>query len=86
MGYVSSVFPSKAEAVKGALKTAQLIASKSPVAVQGTKHIIDYSRDHSIEDGLRYTATWNSAMLQTEDVKKAILSGVKKTTPTFTKL
>jgi len=36
--------------------------------------------------GLRYTAIWNSANLQTDDVKAALLSSMKKTKPTFAKL
>ena len=35
---------------------------------------------------LRYTTVWNSAMLQTDDVKVALLSGMQKTKPTFEKL
>lgn len=86
MGFVSHVAPSKDAAIKAALDRAVLIASKSPVAVQGTKNIIDYSRDHSVEDGLIYTTVWNSAMLQTDDVKKAMLSGLRKQKVTFEKL
>ena len=40
--------------VDGALETAALIASKSPVAVQGSKINLVYSRDHSVDDSLRY--------------------------------
>ncbi len=36
--------------------------------------------------GLMYTAVWNAAMLQTDDVKKAILSGLKRTKTSFEKL
>ena len=36
--------------------------------------------------GLRYTAIWNGAMLQTQDVKDAMLSGLQKRKPTFEKL
>ncbi|KAK3210093.1 hypothetical protein GRF29_44g1670613 [Pseudopithomyces chartarum] len=68
------------------LKLASLIAMKSPVAVQGTKEVLNYSRDRSVEEGLRYTAVWNAAMLQTADVKDAMLSGLQKTTPKFSKL
>lgn len=32
--------------VDAALETAKLIASKSPIAVMGTKHIILHARDH----------------------------------------
>jgi delta(3,5)-delta(2,4)-dienoyl-CoA isomerase len=85
-GLVSSVYKDKQEAVAEATKLASLIASKSPVAVLGTKEIINYSRDRPISEGLNYTAVWNAAMLQTADVKDAMMSGLKKTTPKFSKL
>lgn len=85
-GLVSSVYADKKKAVEEALKLASTIAAKSPVAVLGTKEIINYSRDHTIADGLKYTATWNAAFLQTQDVKDALLSGMQKTTPKFSKL
>jgi hypothetical protein len=28
------------------------------------RHLMNYSRDHSVDEGLAYTVTWNSAMLQ----------------------
>ena len=37
-----------------ALEMAELIASKSPVAVQGTKLNMIYSRDHSVSESLDY--------------------------------
>lgn len=85
-GLVSSVYKDKKEAVDEAVKLATLIASKSPVAVVGTKEILNYSRDRTVEEGLRYTAVWNAAMLQTEDVQSAMLSGIQKRTPKFSKL
>ena len=36
--------------------------------------------------GLEYTAVWNSAMVQTGDVKNAIMAGMQKRKPTFEKL
>jgi delta(3,5)-delta(2,4)-dienoyl-CoA isomerase len=85
-GLVSRVYADKKEAVSEALKLAELIASKSPVAVVGTKEIINYSRERTIADGLNYTAVWNAAMLQTQDVKDAMMSGLQKKKPTFSKL
>ncbi|KAJ5020637.1 ClpP/crotonase-like domain-containing protein [Bipolaris maydis] len=52
----------------------------------GTKHLINYSRDRTVAEGLNYTAVWNAAMLQTDDVKDALLSGMQKRTPKFSKL
>ena len=86
VGFVSSVFDAKDDAVKAALGMATLMASKSPVAVQSTKELLNWSRDHPIQDGLRYTGVWNSAALQTADVSTAIVAQAKKRTPTFEKL
>jgi delta(3,5)-delta(2,4)-dienoyl-CoA isomerase len=30
---------------------AKLIGTKSPIAVQATKEILNFSRDHSVQDG-----------------------------------
>lgn len=113
----------KEEMMKEALRWAEMVAGKSPVAVQGTKEILDWSRDRSVEDGisspspfpfsfyhlfiyslpslptesgnmkltselpgLRYTAVWSSAMIQTKDVPEAMQAGMKKRKPTFEKL
>jgi len=86
VGLVSGVYPSKGETLAAGTKLAGLIASKSPVATMGTKEILNYSRDRPVEDGLRYTAVWNAAMVQTKDVKDAMLSGLQKRKPTFEKL
>ncbi|KAL4928209.1 enoyl-CoA hydratase/isomerase family protein [Aspergillus undulatus] len=86
VGFVSRVFETKQEAIGGAIELAGLVASKSPVAVQGTKELLNWSRDHTVQDGLRYTTIWNSAALQTSDVQSALLSGIQKRKPTFEKL
>ncbi|KAJ6014784.1 Delta(3-5)-Delta(2-4)-dienoyl-CoA isomerase [Penicillium herquei] len=86
VGFVNGVYEDKRETVSAALEMASLIASKSPVAVQGTKEILNWSRDHSVQDGLRYTGVWNGAALQTKDVASALLSGIQKRKPTFEKL
>ncbi|CEM00955.1 unnamed protein product [Vitrella brassicaformis CCMP3155] len=91
-GLVSAIEPT-AEAMRdGALKLASVIASKSPVAVCGTKAALNYSRDHSVEDGLVMQRIWNMAALQSEDVgiaaaAAAHMGGRGKTQPTaFSKL
>ncbi|EEP83032.1 conserved hypothetical protein [Uncinocarpus reesii 1704] len=86
VGFVNSVYEAKADAVSAAIEMGVLMASKSPIAVQGTKELLNWSRDHTVQDGLRYTGVWNSAALQTSDVATALLSGLEKRTPTFEKL
>jgi hypothetical protein len=68
------------------IKLAREIASKSPVAALGTKKLLNYSRDHSVDDGLEFTAVWNSAMVQTNDVKAAMAAGMQKKKAKFEKL
>jgi hypothetical protein len=47
---------------------------------------LNYSRDHGVDESLAFMATWNSAMLQTADLKVAAQALVGKTTPIFHKL
>ncbi len=86
VGFVSRVLRDKEELVKEGLKMAGLIAGKSPVAVQGTKNILDATKGRTVEDNLNYTAAWNAAMLQSSDVERAMGAGLKRRTPTFEKL
>lgn len=88
VGLVSRVYPDKAQMMAGALAVAKQIASKSPVAVQGSKVHLVYSRDHSVEEGLRYMACWNMCMLQSEDLMKSAMSlmAKEKEPPKFSNL
>jgi Delta3,5-Delta2,4-dienoyl-CoA isomerase len=52
IGLVSRLFESRETMINLTLNVAKAIAAKSPVAVQGTKVNLNYSRDHSVRDGL----------------------------------
>ncbi len=82
-GLVNAVYPDHGSLVDAVLEKAQLIAAKSPIAVQGTKEMLIYTRDHSVEEGLNYVASWNAAMLQSDDLKQAIMAQMTKQTPVF---
>ncbi|KAL8933268.1 MAG: hypothetical protein Q9216_006439 [Gyalolechia sp. 2 TL-2023] len=89
MGFVSSVVEQgggKEGCMAEALRWAGSVTEKSPVAVQGTKELLNWSRDRSVEDGLRYTAVWNSAALQTRDTGAAMKAAVGKRKARFEKL
>ncbi|KAH9256968.1 hypothetical protein BASA81_004789 [Batrachochytrium salamandrivorans] len=86
-GLVSRVFPDKQAMLAGALEMAAQIASKSPVAVAGTKHNLNYARGRTLQDSLEYMATWNASMLQTDDIAKAATASFQKQKqPLFPKL
>lgn len=53
----SRVFADKEAMMAGAMDMAAEIAGRSPVAVQGTKINLIYSRDHSVAEGLDYMVT-----------------------------
>lgn len=78
VGLVSAVYESKKELLDAGLAKAGLIATKSPVAVLGTKKILNFSRDRTVADGLEYTAVWNAGYTQTGDVKSAMMAGLQK--------
>ncbi|WP_449222043.1 crotonase/enoyl-CoA hydratase family protein [Tistrella mobilis] len=62
----------------GVAAIAAEIASKSPLAIRGTKEMITYVRDHSVADGLNYIATWNAAMLLSDDLTEAMTAFFEK--------
>ncbi|KAL1915495.1 uncharacterized protein VTP21DRAFT_6619 [Calcarisporiella thermophila] len=86
-GLVSKVLPTREDALAEALKTAKLIAEKSPVAVLGTKVALIHARDHSVPDSLAFMATWNQGMLNTNDLGLAAQASLtKQKAPKFAKL
>lgn len=83
MGLVNRVFDSHDALSTGVRAIAATIASKSPLSIRGTKEMINYARDHSVADGLNHVATWNAAMLVSDDLMAAMMAGMSKQTPTF---
>lgn len=86
-GLISKVFDNKDAMIEEAINIAVLIASKSPVAVQGTKRSIVYSLDHTNQEGLDHIKEVNKLNLQSEDFFNAIIAGQSKgEVPVFAKL
>jgi len=83
IGLVNRVFDSREALVAGVREIAATIAAKSPLSIRGTKEMITYARDHSVADGLNYIATWNAAMLMSNDLTEAMTANLAKRTPTF---
>lgn len=44
--------------LNGSIKLAEKIASKSPVAIQGSKLSLIYSRDHTVQEGLDHIVSF----------------------------
>ena len=74
VGLVNQVFPTHEELVAGVLEIAGEIASKSPLAIWGTKEMLLYSRDHSVADSLNHIATWQTGMFQPSDMAESFMA------------
>ncbi|EPL07134.1 crotonase/enoyl-CoA hydratase family protein [Pseudomonas sp. CF161] len=83
MGLVNRTYSDAASLLDGVMGIAREIAAKSPIAISGTKEMISYMRDHRIDDGLEYIATWNAAMLQSTDLRVAMAAHMSKQKPEF---
>ncbi len=82
-GLISDMFESQEEMLEAANKLAKEIASKSPVAIYGLKAVMNFSRDHSVSDGLEYNALWSGAMLSQKDMTEAITANMEKRDASF---
>ena len=65
------------------METAREIASKSPLAVWGSKEMITYARDHTTEDGLKHVATWQAGMFQEKDIRAGLQAQLTKEQPVY---
>jgi enoyl-CoA hydratase len=83
IGLVNRAFASAEELAAGVMQIAQAIAAKSPLAIRGTKEMLNYGRDHSVADGLNYIATWNAAMLMSADLNEAMTAARERRPPAF---
>ena len=77
-GLISKIVDTPENCLKESINLAILIASKSPIAVATTKSNLNYSRDHSVQEGLDHIAWLNSVMLQTDDLKVATIANMQK--------
>ncbi len=78
IGLVNEVYKSHEALLAGVMEIARQIAAHSPLAVAGSKRMINYARDHTTADALDYIALWNAAMLRSEDIKESYMAKMEK--------
>jgi enoyl-CoA hydratase len=83
IGLVNDVLPDHDGVVKAARELAGEIAANSPIAVQGTKHVLKACENRSVEEGLDYVAVWNAGLIQSNDLIEAMTAFVEKRPPSF---
>jgi enoyl-CoA hydratase len=83
VGLVNETFDSHEAMLDHAMALAREIASKNPLAVTGSKAMINYARDHTIADGLDYIGVWNAAMLSGAHMREAFTAKAEKRDAAF---
>lgn len=83
IGLVNRLFDTQEQMLDAVLDIAREIASKSPLAIWGTKEMINYARDHSVADSLNYIATWQTGMFQPADMMETFAAKGDKRDPEF---
>lgn len=71
-GLVNRVFADQAALLTGVMEIATQIAAHSPLAVTGSKAMLNYARDHNVADSLQYMATWQAGMFQVTDLMESV--------------
>ena len=83
VGLVQAVYADHDALLTGVLETAREIASKSPLAIWGTKVALNYARDHTVDDALDQIATWQAGMFQPADMMEAFTAKAEKRPAVF---
>jgi enoyl-CoA hydratase len=72
LGFVNGLFDGPEQLVAGALEVARRIAAKAPVAVQATKKMISYTRDHSVAESFDYLNALQPAIFDLDEIQRAV--------------
>lgn len=59
------------------------IAGQSPLAIVGSKEMLNHTRDNTVAAGLDYIAAWNAGMLSLPDVMKGAVAALSRGTAEF---
>jgi enoyl-CoA hydratase len=83
IGFITHLCEDRKSLYEAAGKLAMEIAQCSPLAVQGAKEVMNYSRDQGVYPGLEYVAQKNAAILPCEDLMEALRAFMEKRPPVF---
>ncbi len=82
-GFITRLCEDREELEREAGNIALSISENPPLAVQGVKDVILFSRDNGVYPGLKYVAQKNSAALPSEDLIEAVGAFLEKRKPVF---
>jgi enoyl-CoA hydratase len=82
-GFVNALFDTPEQLLDAVTGIAVDITKRSPLAVWGSKEMLNYGRDHSIDDALRHIAVWQTGMFQPTDMQEAFAAKSEKRDPRY---
>jgi enoyl-CoA hydratase len=82
-GFVNALFDTHEQLLDAVTGVAVDITKRSPLAVWGSKEMLNYGRDHTIDDALRHIAVWQTGMFQPGDMQEAFAARAEKRDPVF---
>ncbi len=80
---VNAVYPTAEDLFAGAEQMASEIAANSPLAVQASKDVLNFSMDNSTADSLKYVAAVSSNIIPSDDLMEAMTAFMEKRKPEF---
>lgn len=83
MKLVNRIFMDKNNLMTFVLDLAADIASKSPMTIRGIKDTLNYSRDHTVAEGLGQVAARNASTLFSSDFAEAMVAAKQKRAAIF---
>ena len=83
-GLVSTVYDGPDALLAGARALCRTLAELPPLTVQGTKQMLNASRDLPRRDALELVAAWNTGLLASDDLTEAMTAFNERRPPKFT--
>jgi enoyl-CoA hydratase/carnithine racemase len=83
MRLVNRVFADQEALLSAVLEAARVIARKSPATIRGIKQELNYSRDHTVAQGLLHVAKHNASHLFSDDLAEALAATQEGRDPRF---
>jgi len=83
IGLLNEVLPDQESLHAQARQLAHEIAANSPLAVQGSKHVLGFACRREVDAALDYVALWNSAFLHSDDLTEAMTAFMQRRAPRF---
>ena len=72
LGLLAKVFATPEELLAGAFAAARKIAERPPIAINGIKRAMLYSRDHGVYESLQHTVLLQSSILSGQDILRSV--------------